>query len=502
MPLEEYRARRDFQKTREPAGTRKTRSHKLPIFVVQEHHASHLHYDFRLEADGVLKSWSVPKGPSMDPAVKRLAVQVEDHPIGYASFEGTIPQGQYGAGTVEIWDHGTYESLMDDKPEPRTAAEAIEDGRIEFIMHGQRLKGRFTLIRMKGKGWGKGKPQWLLIKGKDEFAEAGPKDQNTGGKDGEKPRGRAAEASKKPARAVRARRSARAPREIELTHADRVMFPEVGLTKGDLFAYYEKVADRLLPFLKDRPITLERLPDGLADGGAHFWQKDTPGHYPDWIPRVALETEQGKTVNYALVNDVATLLYLVNQGTVTFHIWASRVRDLDRPDFVLFDLDPGKAPFADALAVARAVKEALDEEGAASFVKTSGKSGLHVLTPWDRAGDFDEARAWASEVARRVVEAMPGQATVEVRKARRGERVYIDVMQNARGHHAVPPYVVRAVPRATVSTPLDWREVSAELDPASFTAKRVLARLARKKHDPLAELLPALGRGRKRAAAR
>ena len=169
MPLEEYRAKRDFTRTREPAGD-KGKKHKLPIFVVQEHHASTHHYDFRLEADGVLKSWAVPKGPSLDPSVKRLAVQVEDHPIGYATFEGTIPQGQYGGGTVAIWDHGTYQSLMDDKPEPKTVAEAIEDGRIEFVMHGEKLKGKFALIRMKPRG--KGKPQWLLMKLKDEFAEA------------------------------------------------------------------------------------------------------------------------------------------------------------------------------------------------------------------------------------------------------------------------------------------------------------------------------------------
>ncbi len=174
MPLEEYRAKRDFKKTSEPAGAGKSKAHKLPIFVVQEHHASHLHYDFRLEADGVLKSWAVPKGPSLDPAVKRLAVQVEDHPLGYATFEGTIPKGQYGGGTVKIWDHGAYESLMDEKAAPQTVAEAIEAGRLEFVMHGEKLKGKFALIRMKARG--KGKPQWLLIKMKDEFAEAEERD--------------------------------------------------------------------------------------------------------------------------------------------------------------------------------------------------------------------------------------------------------------------------------------------------------------------------------------
>ena len=142
------------------------------------------------------------------------------------------------------------------------------------------------------------------------------------------------------------------------------------------------------------------------------------------------------------MNDEATLLYLVNQGTLTFHVWASRVSDLDRPDFVLFDLDPGRATFADAAVVAKAVKASLEEEGAQSFVKTSGKSGLHVLTPWTQAGGYDGARAWASEIAGRVAAELNDRATCDVRKAKRGERVYIDVLQNARGHHAVPPYVL------------------------------------------------------------
>jgi bifunctional non-homologous end joining protein LigD len=426
----------------------------------------------------------------MDPAVKRLAVQVEDHPIGYATFEGEIPQGQYGAGTVKIWDRGTYESLMDRKAEPQTAAEAIDAGRIEFVMHGERLMGKFALIRMRPRG--KGKPQWLLMKLKDEFAEAGSEEAP---KPAAKPRAAARDSA-----SSRARRTTRAPDSIELTHPDRVIYPDDGLTKKDVFAYYEKVADRLLPFLKDRPITLERLPEGLGEKAPHFWQKDTPDYYPGWIPRIELETERGKAVRYALVNDEATLLYLVNQGTLTFHVWASRVRDLARPDFVLFDLDPGKAPFADVIAVAKAIKAALDEEGVESFVKSSGKTGLHVLTPWDRDGGFDEVRAWALEFAERTAGAMPDQATVDIRKTKRGDRVYIDVLQNARGHHAVPPYVLRAVPGATVSTPLDWKEVAEGLDPGAFTLKRALARFARRKTDPFERFVETFGRRRKRAA--
>src|SRR5262249_41403219 len=135
MALEEYRAKRDFRKTPEP-GPRAGKGHRQPIFVVQEHHASHLHYDFRLETDGVLKSWAIPRGPSLDPAVKRLAVRVEDHPLDYAGFEGTIPEGQYGAGEVRTWDRGTYDNLLAEKPHPQSVAEGIEAGRLEFTLHG------------------------------------------------------------------------------------------------------------------------------------------------------------------------------------------------------------------------------------------------------------------------------------------------------------------------------------------------------------------------------
>ncbi|MGE3818908.1 MAG: ATP-dependent DNA ligase, partial [Isosphaeraceae bacterium] len=191
-----------------------------------------------------------------------------------------------------------------------------------------------------------------------------------------------------------------------------------------------------------------------------------------------------------------------NQGTLTFHVWASRTRDLDRPDFALFDLDPGKASFSDVIAVARAIKSTLDDEGAPSFVKTSGKTGLHILTPWTRDGGFDEARAWALGLAEGTAASMPRRATVEVRKAKRGARVYVDVLQNARGHHAVPPYVPRAVPDATVSTPLDWKEVVEGLDPRTFTLRKALARFTRRATDPFEGLLKTFSGRRGRKVAR
>lgn len=175
---------------------------------------------------------------------------------------------------------------------------------------------------------------------------------------------------------------------------------------------------------------------------------------------------------------------------------AGAVEDLDRPDFVLFDVDPGPGTFTDAVAVAREVHRALKREDSPAFIKTSGKTGLHVLTPWPGPGGHDAARAWALEIAERVVEALPELATTQIRKAKRGARVYLDVMQNVRAHHAVPPYVLRAVPGATASTPLHWREVTPDLDPAAFTMTALFRGLARQKHDPLAAW-SARGRGRR-----
>jgi len=471
--LEEYQARRDFAATPEPK-PQAAAPHRRPIFVVQEHHASHLHYDFRLEADGVLKSWAVPKGPSLDPKQKRLAVRVEDHPLSYAGFSGAIPEGHYGAGTVNIWDHGTYDNLTPG----RDVTGALSAGRLEFALHGDKLNGRFALVRMRGRRGGK--EQWLLIKERDPFARA---ETENAAPAPPRPGKRSAAAP-----AVEAA-TAEPPDGVTVTHPDKVLYPDSGITKGEVFGYYRRVAPRLLPFLRDRPMTLERLPDGLGDDKPHFWQKNTPASYPSWLPRVELTAGRGQTVRYVLVNDVDALLYLVNQGTLTFHPWLSRVTGLDRPDFVLFDLDPGRASFADACAVARRLHDELRGEDRQPVVKTSGKAGLHVLVRWTDAGGYDEARAWALSVARRVTAALPEQATVDIRKERRGKRVYVDVLQNARGHHAVPPYVLRAVPGAPVSMPLSWRELRAGLDPAAFNLRTVPRRLGRRRSEPLAPLL-------------
>jgi bifunctional non-homologous end joining protein LigD len=401
-------------------------------------------------------------------------------------------------------------------------SEGIAAGRLEFELHGRRLKGRFALIKMKGRG----KDNWLLIKMKDEYAQADRAAGNgaangatngtaKGAANGSARRTTAARARTPKAKVRRppkaAGRSGRRKADdsgdgsgsaLTFTHTDKVMYPEAGLTKGYVLDFYRRIAPRLLPYLQDRPCTLERLPEGVGSPDApHFWQKHTPAYYPDWVPRVELPSERGRPVSYVLVNDERTLLYLVNQGTLTFHVWFSRVQDLDRPDFVLFDLDPGEAAFADVVEVARELHRLLQAEKAPAFVKTSGKTGLHVLTPWAMDGDHEAARTWAMGLAERLVDALPQRATVERSKAGRHGRVYVDVMQNARGHHAVPPYVLRATPTATVSTPLRWEELTGGLSPKDFTAQTIFRRLSRQRTDPFAPLLRVPSRRKTNAGA-
>jgi bifunctional non-homologous end joining protein LigD len=497
MSLETYRKKRRFETTSEPR-PHIGKPHRRLIFVVQEHHASRLHYDFRLEADGVLKSWALPKQPTLDPTLKRLAVQVEDHPLDYAKFSGTIPAGQYGAGTVAIWDRGTYERLLAKKGSSQTLSEDIEAGHLEFILHGQKLKGSFALIRMRGRGK---KPYWLLIKMKDEEARptttsSKPVQQQSAARQASRPP-KSVPTPVTPARPTQLR-----PAAVPFSHEDKIMFPEAGVTKGDVLRFYEQISAHLLPHLRDRPVTLERLPEGLASAAApHFWQKNTPSFYPRWIPRIKLPSEVGKPVNYVLVNDRETLLYLVNQGTLTFHTWLSRIQSLDQPDFVLFDLDPGAATWSMLVTVAQRLHAILEGANVPSFVKTSGKSGLHVMAPWAQAGGYDEARQWALQIAQQVVAALPDLATVEQRKLKRRGKVYLDVMQNARGHHAVPPYVLRAIPQATVSTPLQWRELTSRLQPHTFNLRTIFQRLTSQSADPMAPLVDSYRRETSSAGA-
>jgi bifunctional non-homologous end joining protein LigD len=767
MGLGEYRRKRDPKATPEPAVQPPVRERGPgkgargdPIFVVQRHDARRLHYDFRLERGGALASWAVPKGVPLEPGRRSLAVHVEDHPLDYADFEGEIPAGNYGAGTVEIWDRGTYE-LVEEK----------RDGGLTVRLHGERLDGTWTLVPAKldgdpknwllirkrddpdaagserrergaprryrpmlatlvkevptGEGWlhevkwdgyravaylrggecelrsrtdndltgrfptvvraleggvrtpdcvldgevvaigedgratfsamqrgaagttyvyvafdvleADGRPlvdlplverrerlaalvdrrrggiqlseafddgealyraaqqqgfegvmskradtpyregrrtrEWLKTKthGRQEFVIAGwtkgqgrrsgafgslvlaVHDEGTGAlrwvgnvgtgfSDGEidrllallRPLERAGPPFPDAPKMPRVRKGdvtwveprlvaevefvewthdghLRAPsyqglrddkpaedvvpetpdlpgeiraggRVLRLSNLDKPFWPEEGITKGDLLAYYRELAPVLVPHLRDRPFTMRRYPDGA--GGKHFFQKDAPKHMPDWIPtrRFQVSTRarppQRKWVDFPLVNDELALLWMVNMGCIDLNAWYSRVDRPDRPDFVLFDLDPSAdVGFGETVQVALLVREILELLGLVGFPKTSGADGMHVLVPVERRYTYEDTRRFAEVVAGAIARAHPRLATTEWTKAKR-RGVLVDANQNGEGKTIASVYSVRPQAGAPVSTPLRWEEVDASLDPAAFTMDEVRRRVA------------------------
>jgi bifunctional non-homologous end joining protein LigD len=746
--LSEYERKRRRGKTPEPFGGGRGKKAEQPLFVVQRHDARRLHYDFRLERDGALASWAVPKGIPLDPGQRHLAVHVEDHPLEYATFEGEIPQGQYGAGTVEIWDTGTYELLEEKK-----------DGGLTVRLSGRRLQGVWTLVPAhldgdlknwlilrkrdagvaetrrsyapmlatlseevpRGPGWlfevkwdgyraiatvkggeavltsrrgndltgrfptvaralgratrspdcvldgevcaldeegrssfsvmqqgsgpvvfyafdvlevdgeplldltlrkrrerleglldrrnttvrlseafedgdalyqaaeqkrlegivgkkadsryqpGKRTRDWLKVKthGKQEFVIAGytkgrgRREGRLGSlvlavhRDGElqyvgncgtgftddeidrlltklrpleretapfsvvpkMPRvrredivwvepelvcevefaewthdGRLRAPSYQGLRedksAAEVRREVpveneirRGKRVLKLSNLDKTFWPDEGITKGDLLAYYREVAPVLVPHLADRPFTMKRYPDGWQ--GDHFFQKDAPSHMPEWISRrpIVVSTREPprrrRRIQAPLVNDDLALLWMVNMGCIDLNTWYSRIDRPERPDWVLFDLDPSPdVSFRETVRVALLVKEVLDALELVSFPKTSGADGFHVLVPVERRHTYDDTRGFAEIVAGTLARTHRGLVTTEWAKSKR-RGVLVDANQNGEGKTIASAYSVRPRPGAPVSAPLRWDEVTEDLDPRDFTMDAVLGRVER-----------------------
>jgi len=745
VTLDKYERRRRRGQTPEPFADTTSEGADGLRFVVQRHAARRLHYDFRLERGGALASWAVPKGIPLRRGERHLAVHVEDHPLEYADFEGTIPAGEYGAGTVEIWDWGSYELLeekrnggltvrlhgkrldgvwtlvpasLDGDPknwlllrkdgsaagseryqpmlatasdalphgegwvyEPKwdgfraivtvsggevtlmsrngndlterfrevaraarlgiRSADAVLDG--EICALDERGRSRFSLLQ-EGQGAlvlavfdlleldseplvelplaerrkrlgrlidasagnvllspqfddgeallvaareqglegvvakrgdsryqpGKRGTEWRKVKvrGRQEVVIAGyTKGQGrrsggfgalvvgvyeagglrwagnvgTGFTDAElerllallkslaraespfaetpkMPRVRRSDVfwvaprlvaevefaewtrenrlrapvyvglrEDKPAAEVRKERTPlpttlrKGRRELRLSNLDKPFWPEEGITKGDLIAYYRDVAEVLVPHLRGRPFTMKRYPDGWE--GKHFFQKQAPSHMPSWIKRASFpaSTREGekKVIDYALVDDELALLWMANMGCIDMHVWSSRVDRPERPDWVMFDLDPSEGVgFGDVVAVAKLVKKTLDLLELEGFPKTSGSRGIHILVPIARRHSFAEAREFAAIVAGALARAHPGLVTTEwARQKRRG--VLVDANQNGPGKTNASVYSVRPRAGAPVSTPLRWDELVLGLDLAAFTMDVVLGRVAR-----------------------
>jgi bifunctional non-homologous end joining protein LigD len=815
--LGKYFKKRRFGETPEPKGKRKQAPSKKLVFVVQEHHASSLHYDFRLEIDGVLKSWAVPKGPSLDPHEHHLAVQTEDHPYEYRNFEGVIPEGNYGAGNVIIWDEGWYEARKGDSADSeKTLRQELTKGHLTFIMHGTKLKGEFALVKMHN---AKEDNAWLLVKKGDEYATAAdvtkqdesvrshqhvddlgahgklpdlseyprkakpwavkpmlatlvdePFDRDgwlfeikwdgyraIGSKhkdaielysrnglnfaekyqpvaealrglghdvivDGEivvvdddgtshfewmqnwhrdqhgtlqyyifdilwcdgrdvrsmpltarkrllksllpesdilrfsdhiendgitlfqqmqkrslegmiakradskyneddrgadwlkvktslrqevviggytEPRGsrkylgsllvgvyrkgefvyvghsgggipdeqrkllhtklsklerktspfatepkpnapvhwvkpevvcemsfsqwtedgymrhprfEGLREDKKPAN-VHIEKAAPLPREgvtppkvepdgrafettgskgglprvnapsrgsgaalpFELTHLDKVFFPKHKYTKGDLIEYYESVAEYILPYLKDRPHSLNRMPSGIK--GESFYQKNNP-HLPAWVPSTDIFSESNnEDLHWIVGGELNTLKYMVQLGCVEINPWNSRVGHLDRPDWIVIDLDPEGIGFKQVIEVAHTVKDVCDEWKIPTYPKTSGKTGIHIYIPMQAKYTFEQARNLAHLIVLEVHKRQPATTSVERHPEKRKHKIYLDWLQNRAGQTLAAPYSVRPTPDASVSMPLHWDEVTPTLLPSDFTIRNALKRL-------------------------
>lgn len=273
---------------------------------------------------------------------------------------------------------------------------------------------------------------------------------------------------------------------VEITHPDKLLFPDDGITKGDLAAYYERVAEWMLPHVKGRPVSMQRFPDGIAGKG--FFHKDIPDYFPDWIRRVEVPKANG-VVTHLTTSGADTLVYLVGQNTITPHVWLSRADRVQQPDRLVFDLDP--PPGLDFAAVRRAALwtgELVEELGLAPFAQVTGSKGIHVWTPLRRRASSEETRELARRAADVLAERHPGELTTEFRKAKRGGRILVDVARNGYAQTTVPPYAVRPRPGAPVATPIDWDELSdARLRPDRWTIGTVLRRLAAK-GDPWAHM--------------
>jgi len=274
-------------------------------------------------------------------------------------------------------------------------------------------------------------------------------------------------------------------RTIEVSNANKVLFPDIGLTEGQLAEYYAQVAGTMLPHLRGRPLSMQRFPKGIGERG--FYAKEMPDYFPEWIDHVDVDVlETGEVQPQVVCNDAATLIYLVDQACITPHTWLSRRPHLNQPDKLIFDLDPPRS-FETAREAARSLRTLLDELELPAYLMTTGSRGLHIGIPLDSQAGFDAVRAFAVELAEALARRAPDKLTTETRKNARRGRLFLDYLRNSYAQTSVPPYAVRARPGAPVATPIRWEELDdPELTSSRYTVANVLNKIARE-GDPWAD---------------
>jgi bifunctional non-homologous end joining protein LigD len=484
--------------------------------VVQRHRARRLHYDLRFEVDGVLVSWAVPKGPTLDPSARRLAVHVDDHPMEYLLFEGVIPAREYGGGDVIVWDTGTWEPVKTDDP-----AAAVAAGELHAEVHGEKLRGRLVLVRRDDRAAGSGgSEEWMLLHKRDEHAVEGwdPEDHPRSVVSGRTNEEVAADPERmwlSDAPAAQASVPVGPPlvaeealaeleslgaegtwrvfdRDVRVTNLDKVLFPgDPPVTKRVLLAYAARIAPTALPYLRGRALNLHRYPNGAEQKG--FWHKQRPDHAPEWVGSWDNpEADPGETSTYVVADEPAVLVWVANFGALEWHPWTSRTESMHEPSYALVDLDPGdRTSWEDLLVLARLHRTALEHIGVTARPKVTGRRGIQVWIPVVDGYSFEDTRAWVERLSRTVGKVVPELVSWKWEvKARKG-LARLDYTQNAINRTLVAPYSPRPAAGAPVSVPIDWDELDdPALRPDRWTIRTVLDRLERR-GDPFRALLGA-----------
>ena len=432
--LTKYNSKRNFNKTKEPIGKLSKKSKKL-TFCIQHHLARKDHYDLRLEHNKTMPSWAIPKGPSYNPNDKRLAIKVEDHPLSYKTFEGTIPKGEYGGGTVMLFDIGTYEIIK------------YEKNLIKVIFHGQRLKGMWTLTHFKDNNW-------LLIKDKDYFNNYID--------------------IKKYKRSIKTNRTMKEiannekKKTITITNPSKKIIGNI--TKQQIYSYYEKIAPRMMPYLENRLISTIRAPYGTTK--EIFYKKH-------------LENSHGfleKLGNYYYILDTIALLSEVQMNSYEFHIWGSNASKNNYPNMMVFDFDPDEKLSLETLRLGvKYLKEILDNLNLKAFLKTSGGKGYHVVIPFRTQITWKKFYKISEDIANILVNTYPDIFTTNIRKNNRHKKIFIDYLRNQKSATSVAPYSIRLKKKAPISMPISWQELD-KIKPNEITINNVFKRL--KKKDP------------------
>lgn len=452
--LKIYQQKRDFKKTKEPKGKVHLKKGKKLKFVVQHHLARKDHYDLRLEWNGVYVSFAVPKGPSFNPMDKRLAIHVEDHPLSYGNFEGTIPKGQYGGGTVMLFDKGYWEPFKETSPD-------FEKGPIKFTIKGKKFRGSWSLVRFK--------EEWLIIKEKDEFvSDIDLNDFDTSIKTGRK--------MDEIANVIKKRKE----EKIEVTSPEKVIFENEKVTKGTIFSYYQKIAKRMMPFLENRLISTVRSPNGIKEEKFFMKHLNNPSH---GLGKKRIKGKTDEKTDYYYVKDESGLLSEVQMNSYEFHIWGSLQNTVKKPDLVVFDLDPDEGlSLKKVREGVKDLKAILDKLKLKAYLKTSGGKGYHVYVPLQMSS-WKNCEKIAKDIADLMVETYPDKYTTNMRKDKRKKKIFIDYFRNKFGATSVAPYSLRLKDKATISCPIYWKELDV-IPPDGVTIKNIKERL--KKKDPWA----------------